>query len=188
MALTATATPAVCKDIETQLRLKECAFFRQSFNRPNLSYEVSNHEGRGGTLRSSCTRPAVPGLSPGLETRGEPTPKRSYIPSFRDIRSAYSIRDAPIRPGAQEGQEDPGGDRGVHPGAAHGRDGHHLLQLHERVRAGGRVPVRPGRANERRGVPREAQPAAAQRRAAPLEQRPHRHRVRDGGVRHGYKP
>eukprot|EP00959_Pyramimonas_sp_CCMP1952_P062219 1300642-Pyramimonas_sp.AAC.1 len=70
MALTATATPAVCKDIETQLRLKECAFFRQSFNRPNLSYEVSNHEGRGGTLRSSCTRPAVPGLSPGLETRG----------------------------------------------------------------------------------------------------------------------
>lgn len=36
MAMTATATPAVCGDIELQLRMSSCAFFKQSFNRANL--------------------------------------------------------------------------------------------------------------------------------------------------------
>jgi len=40
MAMTATATPAVCGDIELQLRMSSCAFFKQSFNRANLRYKV----------------------------------------------------------------------------------------------------------------------------------------------------
>ncbi|XP_046859996.1 Bloom syndrome protein-like isoform X3 [Xenia sp. Carnegie-2017] len=38
MALTATATPRVRKDIVTQLRLNDCMWFSQSFNRPNLQF------------------------------------------------------------------------------------------------------------------------------------------------------
>jgi RecQ family ATP-dependent DNA helicase len=40
MALTATATKAVEKDVVSILGLSECRLFRQSFNRPNLIYEV----------------------------------------------------------------------------------------------------------------------------------------------------
>lgn len=39
-ALTATATPAVQKDILSVLRIKGCKVFSQSFNRPNLRYSV----------------------------------------------------------------------------------------------------------------------------------------------------
>ena len=40
MALTATATPSVKSDIIKQLTIKDCQVFQQSFNRPNLIYEV----------------------------------------------------------------------------------------------------------------------------------------------------
>lgn len=40
MALTATATPRVRQDILHQLRMKDPKWFMQSFNRPNLKYEV----------------------------------------------------------------------------------------------------------------------------------------------------
>lgn len=40
MALTATATPAVQKDIITQLGLSDCKVFRASFNRRNLYYKI----------------------------------------------------------------------------------------------------------------------------------------------------
>lgn len=40
MALTATATPRVAIDIMRQLKMKNPACFSQSFNRPNLRFEV----------------------------------------------------------------------------------------------------------------------------------------------------
>ena len=40
MALTATATPRVRLDILNQLRMNKPAWFIQSFNRPNLKFEV----------------------------------------------------------------------------------------------------------------------------------------------------
>ncbi|MBR4644114.1 MAG: RecQ family ATP-dependent DNA helicase [Bacteroidaceae bacterium] len=40
LALTATATPEVAKDIQTNLRFKEENVFRMSFYRPNLAYKV----------------------------------------------------------------------------------------------------------------------------------------------------
>jgi len=46
LALTASATPEVQQDIMTQLRMKEPALFRQSFERPNLSYSVFRVDAR----------------------------------------------------------------------------------------------------------------------------------------------
>ena len=40
MALTATATPRVRVDILNQLKMRNTAWFIQSFNRPNLKFEV----------------------------------------------------------------------------------------------------------------------------------------------------
>ena len=40
MALTATATPRVERDVVQALAIRECLRFRSSFNRPNLHYEV----------------------------------------------------------------------------------------------------------------------------------------------------
>ncbi|KAL2757477.1 hypothetical protein ACRALDRAFT_1039765, partial [Sodiomyces alcalophilus JCM 7366] len=40
IALTATATPNVIMDIKHNLRIDQCRVFSQSFNRPNLRYEV----------------------------------------------------------------------------------------------------------------------------------------------------
>jgi bloom syndrome protein len=42
MALTATANNQVQQDVRNILHLEGCAFFKQSFNRPNLYYEVRN--------------------------------------------------------------------------------------------------------------------------------------------------
>ncbi|KAK6351387.1 ATP-dependent DNA helicase sgs1 [Orbilia javanica] len=46
MALTATATPRVQKDLMSSLSIKKCKIFKQSFNRPNLIYEV-RRKGKG---------------------------------------------------------------------------------------------------------------------------------------------
>jgi ATP-dependent DNA helicase RecQ len=40
MALTATATPRVQEDVLVQLKMQHACVFVQSFNRPNLVYEV----------------------------------------------------------------------------------------------------------------------------------------------------
>ena len=40
MGLTATATPRVRLDIVTQLQMRNPAWFIQSFNRPNMKFEV----------------------------------------------------------------------------------------------------------------------------------------------------
>ncbi|EAY14236.1 ATP-dependent DNA helicase, RecQ family protein [Trichomonas vaginalis G3] len=44
MALTATATDAVQKDIVENLGIKGCSLFKSSFNRPNIFYEVMKKE------------------------------------------------------------------------------------------------------------------------------------------------
>eukprot|EP00742_Colponemidia_sp_Colp-10_P010310 GILJ01011317.1.p1 GENE.GILJ01011317.1~~GILJ01011317.1.p1 ORF type:complete len:829 (-),score=157.87 GILJ01011317.1:37-2448(-) len=40
IALTATATPAVAADVKAMLQINRCEFFKSSFNRPNLYYQV----------------------------------------------------------------------------------------------------------------------------------------------------
>ena len=45
MALTATATPRVREDIVNQLKMVNTAWFLQSFNRPNLKFEVKQKSG-----------------------------------------------------------------------------------------------------------------------------------------------
>jgi bloom syndrome protein len=47
MALTATATDNVKLDVMHQLGMKDCPEFSQSFNRPNLHYEVRRKKGKG---------------------------------------------------------------------------------------------------------------------------------------------
>lgn len=50
LALTATATPEVVKDIQEKLLFKEENLFQQSFNRPNLAYVVLQEEGKEAKL------------------------------------------------------------------------------------------------------------------------------------------
>ena len=50
VALTASATPSVAEDIVARLEMDEPAVFRQSFERPNLSYSVSRVESRSARL------------------------------------------------------------------------------------------------------------------------------------------
>lgn len=50
LALTATATPAVVKDIQKQLHFKQEQVFRMSFERKNLAYVVRNTENKAGEL------------------------------------------------------------------------------------------------------------------------------------------
>ena len=45
MALTATATPRVREDILKQLKMVNTVWFLQSFNRPNLKFEVKRKNG-----------------------------------------------------------------------------------------------------------------------------------------------
>lgn len=52
IALTASATPKVQKDITEQLHLKEVDIFKQSFERKNISYSVFNIEDKLGKLLS----------------------------------------------------------------------------------------------------------------------------------------
>lgn len=51
LALTATATPRVREEICSQLRLADPHVTLKSFDRPNLSWEVSRAKGHGGKLR-----------------------------------------------------------------------------------------------------------------------------------------
>lgn len=53
LALTATATPAVLRDVAEQLRLHEPAMFVSTFNRPNLTYEVRQKGDAGADLRGA---------------------------------------------------------------------------------------------------------------------------------------
>jgi RecQ family ATP-dependent DNA helicase len=46
MAVTATANPRVRLDVETHLKLEGCKWFIQTFNRPNLKYEVRRKVGK----------------------------------------------------------------------------------------------------------------------------------------------
>ena len=50
VALTASATPSVAKDIVDRLEMEEPSVIRQSFERPNLSYSVSRVESRSTRL------------------------------------------------------------------------------------------------------------------------------------------
>ena len=52
MALTATATENVKVDVIHNLNLRDCEIFTQSFNRPNLTYEV-RHKGKAAELLKS---------------------------------------------------------------------------------------------------------------------------------------
>jgi bloom syndrome protein len=47
LALTATATENVKIDVLTQLHMRNCELFKQSFNRPNLHYEIRNKSSKG---------------------------------------------------------------------------------------------------------------------------------------------
>ncbi|KAE9381581.1 hypothetical protein N431DRAFT_476384 [Stipitochalara longipes BDJ] len=53
MALTATATENVKVDVMHQLGMKDCPVYSQSFNRPNLHYEVRKKRGGKGTSKES---------------------------------------------------------------------------------------------------------------------------------------
>lgn len=44
IAVTATATPSVQECIISSLQLKDCLLLKESFNRPNLSFEVRHKE------------------------------------------------------------------------------------------------------------------------------------------------
>lgn len=59
IALTATATPSVAKDIEEKLRFRKDNIICSGFERPNLSYIVHRTEDKFGALLSLCS--AVPG-------------------------------------------------------------------------------------------------------------------------------
>jgi ATP-dependent DNA helicase RecQ len=59
LALTASATPDVCDDILQQLRMRQPAVFRKSFERPNLSYSVFQVDARVTRLRDILQK--VPG-------------------------------------------------------------------------------------------------------------------------------
>jgi ATP-dependent DNA helicase RecQ len=59
LALTASATPDVQQDILKQLRMKDPALFRQSFERPNLSYSVFRVDARITRLKEILRK--VPG-------------------------------------------------------------------------------------------------------------------------------
>ena len=59
IALTATATPLVARDIMERLRFQEKNLLRSGFERPNLSYIVRKTQDKTGQVRSICQ--GVPG-------------------------------------------------------------------------------------------------------------------------------
>lgn len=60
LALTASATPAVVRDIEKQLALRQTAVFQSSFDRPNLSYQIVQTVDKFSSLRSLLTQQIDP--------------------------------------------------------------------------------------------------------------------------------
>ena len=59
IALTATATPAVARDIMEHLKFKDPNIIRSGFERPNLSYIVRHTQDKMGQIRAVCN--GVPG-------------------------------------------------------------------------------------------------------------------------------
>lgn len=62
VALTASATPEVVKDIAEKLKLKNHTVFSRSFTRPNLSYVVREEENKFGSLADICKKIKGSGL------------------------------------------------------------------------------------------------------------------------------
>ena len=62
LALTATATPAVCADIMDKLRFREPLLLRSGFERPNLSYIVRECEDKIGQIAGICSSVAGTGI------------------------------------------------------------------------------------------------------------------------------
>jgi ATP-dependent DNA helicase RecQ len=62
IALTASATPEVVKDIEKKLELKKAKIFTQSFTRKNLAYVVQHEENKLQKIVSICERIQGTGL------------------------------------------------------------------------------------------------------------------------------
>lgn len=62
IALTASATPDVLKDIEAKLELKNTGIFSKSFSRSNLSYVVQEEENKLEKIKSICSKIEGTGL------------------------------------------------------------------------------------------------------------------------------
>jgi len=62
LALTATATPLVVKDIQDKLSFKEENVFQKSFERSNLTYVVQHEEDKMGRLLKICNRISGTGI------------------------------------------------------------------------------------------------------------------------------
>lgn len=62
LALTATATPEVVKDIQEKLQFRKENLFQQSFERRNLSYSVLHEEGKEQKLADILRRVPGPGI------------------------------------------------------------------------------------------------------------------------------
>lgn len=62
LALTATATPEVVKDIQEQLKFKAAHVLSKSFRRDNLSYVVRKVEDKAGELRMILSRVNAPAI------------------------------------------------------------------------------------------------------------------------------
>jgi ATP-dependent DNA helicase RecQ len=62
LALTASATPKVQKDIHEQLELKDSVKFQDTFNRPNLSYRVKYTENKREELLTTCRKSSGSGI------------------------------------------------------------------------------------------------------------------------------
>lgn len=99
LALTATATPEVTRDIETQLGLADAVRFRGSFLRPNLHIHVfkkGEHEGRRIRVRDSIGRLCV-------SRRGESgivyTLSRAAAESTAEYLTSLGIRALPYHAG-----------------------------------------------------------------------------------------
>lgn len=62
LALTASATPEVVKDIEQQLALNQMTVFQSSFNRPNLSYHIEKTVDKFSALRFLIKQDSSPSI------------------------------------------------------------------------------------------------------------------------------
>ncbi len=94
LALTASATAEVRQDIADKLRLKEPAVFRQSFERPNLSYSIFQVESRAARLVDILQK--VPG------TAIVYCKTRKKTKEFADLLEAHKINAACYHAGLKQ--------------------------------------------------------------------------------------